>query len=62
MVAKNQKGAAYGCPNCFSPPKSLRQALRAAKEKAAQLGDDFSESLFLVGFYNQARTHFERNC
>jgi hypothetical protein len=42
----------------FSPPENIWLALRATKEKAAQMGDQFSESLFLVDFYNEIQNYF----
>ena len=47
LILKSKQAQPTAAQTAF-PPKSLWQALRAAKEKAAQLGDDFSESLFLV--------------
>jgi hypothetical protein len=61
MAAKNQKGAASGCPKCFSP-KNIWSALRAAKEKAALSGDNFPFSSVMVSFYAFARTYFEEKC
>ena len=62
MTAKNQTGAAYGCPNCISPPKNIWPALRAAKEKTAHLRRNSDFVPYLVDFYNQVQTYFEENC
>ena len=62
MAAKNQKGAAYGCPKFFSPPKNIWFALRATKEKTALSRRNFPKSSFLVEFYSYARTYFSTKC
>lgn len=61
MAAKNQKGAAYGCPKFFLPLKTF--GLRSAQQrKTAQRAANSDFSPFVVRFYDLARTYFEENC
>jgi hypothetical protein len=47
-------------PNSNSPQENIWLALRATKEKAAQMGDQFLKSPKMAQFYNEVRTHFQR--
>jgi hypothetical protein len=61
-TARGGKKARLRAPEIsFSPPENIWSALRATKEKIAQMGDNFLESPILVEFYDFARTHFDKN-
>jgi hypothetical protein len=47
-------------PNSNSHQENIWLALRATKEKAARMGDQFQKSPNLAQFYNEARTCFQR--
>ena len=47
LILKTKQAQPTAAQTAF-PPKNIWPVLRAAKEKAAQMGDNFSESLFLV--------------
>ncbi len=51
LILKTKQAQPKAAHYSFSPPENIWLALRAAKEKAAQMGDNFSESPFLVRSY-----------
>ena len=57
MAVKTKKAQPTAAQDS-SPSKNIWVLLRKTKEKAARMGDQFSESLFLVDFYNEIQTHF----
>jgi hypothetical protein len=61
LVLEHKKARLRAPEISFSPPENIWSALRATKEKIAQMGDNFLESPILVEFYDFARTHFDKN-
>jgi hypothetical protein len=62
LFLNSKKAQPTAAPNSFLPPENIWSALRAAKEKRAQMRSNFPKCSFLVEFYNSARTYFEENC
>ena len=62
MAVKSQKAQPTAAQISFSSPENIWSALRATKEKATLSGDNLQFSPILARFYDEARTHFERNC
>ena len=62
LILKSQKAQPTAAQISFSPPENIWSALRATKEKATLSGDNLQFSPILARFYDEARTHFERNC
>jgi hypothetical protein len=55
---RKQKSRRFTSAKSHSPQENLWSALRAAKEKAAHVGDVSEICPLLAQFYNRARTHF----
>ena len=61
MAVKTKKAQPMAAQNSFLPPENIWSALRAAKQKTAQMRRKTQESLILVSLYDKARTYFEEN-
>ena len=57
----NKKARLSPRPISALPPANLWVWLRQTLEKTAPMGGNFSENPNLAHFYDQARTHFQRN-
>jgi hypothetical protein len=52
LFLKSKKAQPTAAPNSFLPPENIWSALRAAKEKRAQMRSNFPKSSFLVHLCN----------